>query len=73
MADPTIRIKCQLLWALCRKHSWASPLSATSLLNLARDRPQQGRGRRLVREIQRESYVVFQRGVGYRIKNDPDC
>jgi hypothetical protein len=72
MADQATELKCKLLWVLCRKHSWASPLQTSTLVSLALDRSQQGRGRILLEELRREPYVTFRRGEGYRIKNDPD-
>jgi hypothetical protein len=72
MDDSSLQLKCRLLWTLCRKHSWASPLSITTLVNLALDRSEQGRGRLLVQELLAEPYVERRAGDGYRIKNDPD-
>lgn len=65
-------IKCSLLWKLCRRHGWATPIPKQQLVTVALEDTEQGRGKRLVEELLEEPYIEFQRGVGYTIKNDPD-
>ena len=71
MSDPS-ELKCRLLWKLCRKHGWASPIPRKALINWALQDSDQGRGRNIVEDLLDEPYIGFQRGAGYSIRNDPD-
>lgn len=66
------QLKCELLWKLCRKHGWASPLSEDALIGLALESADQGDGREVVGELVEEPYITYRRGEGYSVKNDPD-
>ncbi|GAB3036815.1 hypothetical protein GCM10025298_27840 [Natronobiforma cellulositropha] len=66
-------IKCELLWKICRRHGWSTPIAQEDLVNLALDRTEQGRGKRLVTELLDEPYMQYQRGRGYRVANSPDA
>lgn len=73
MDDSPSRLKCRLLWKLCRKHGWATPISKEALVDMALRNSDQGRGHRLVNDLLDEPYIGFQRGRGYRLKNNPDA
>lgn len=64
--------KCDLLWRLCRRHGWASPISKDGLTDLAFKSSSQGQGRELVDDLLDEPFICYQRGRGYWVKNDPD-
>lgn len=66
------RLKCELLWTLCRAHGWGQFVSSSRLVRDALERSQRGRGRRLLEELLREPYVEYYPDCGFRIKNDPD-
>lgn len=66
------QLKCNLLWALCRQHGWGQSVSTERLLRYGLDSSQRGRGRILLHELVRESYIEYYPDSGYRIKNDPD-
>mgnify|MGYP000229968726 CR=1 FL=1 len=65
-------MKCDLLWKLCRRHGWGSPIPKEDLVGLALEDVDQGRGKAVVKELLREPYIGYQRGNGYSIGNDPD-
>lgn len=65
-------LKCRLLWKLCRKHGWGSPVPRDDLVSWALPDSDQGRGREIVEDLLDEPYTGFQRGAGYSIRNDPD-
>ena len=67
------QLKCELLWKLCRKHGWASPLLEDALIDLALESSDQGDGRELVDELVEEPYIAYQQERGYSVKNDPDA
>lgn len=66
------RIKCSLFWKLCRRHGWGSPVPEDALVDMALARVEQGRGKKLVKELRTESYIEHQEGKGYKVKNSPD-
>lgn len=66
-------IKCSLLWTLCRRHGWSTPIPESDLVDFALQTTDQGRGKRLVAELLDEPYVGYQRGSGYSVKNSPDA
>lgn len=66
------RLKCDLLWTLCRHHGWGHPVSAERVVRDGLESGSRGRGRRLLDELRREPYVEYYPARGYRIKNDPD-
>jgi len=66
------RLKCNLLWAICRQHGWGDPVPTERVLRYGLDSSKRGRGRRLLHKLVRESYVEYYPRRGYRIKNDPD-
>lgn len=66
------RLKCNLLWALCRTHGWGQFVSSDRLVRDALEPSQRGRGRRILDELLREPYVEYYPGRGFRLKNDPD-
>jgi hypothetical protein len=68
----TSELKCKLLWKLCRKHGWGSPIPKTRLVNLALQSSSQGKGKRLVEELVQEPYIEYQEGQGYSALNNPD-
>lgn len=67
------QIKCALLWKLSRSHGWGTPVGKDDLVTLALADVEQGRGRRLVKELIDEPYVVYREGRGFQIRNDPDA
>lgn len=66
------QLKCDLLWALCREHAWGRTLSTQRLLRYGLPPGQRERGRNLLDELLRESYIEYYPNKGYRLKNDPD-
>ena len=67
------RLKCRLLWKLCRKHGWGSPVPESVLIDLALGSSDQGEGATAVRELADEPYIRYREGRGYSVKNDPDA
>lgn len=65
-------MKCRLLWKLCRRHGWGSPISKDGFVNLALEDVDQGRGKEVVEELLKEPYIGYQGGKGFSIRNDPD-
>lgn len=65
-------IKCALLWKICRRHGWSTPVSKDDLVTQALRRSEQGRGKRLVDHLLDEPYIGYQRGRGYSVRNNPD-
>lgn len=63
---------CQLLWKMGRRHGWSGYVSEDGLIDLALESSDQGAGREIVEELTNEPYIEFQRGRGYRVKNNPD-
>lgn len=72
MPPSDAQLKCELLWKLCRRHGWGGAISKDGLTDLALDASSQGSGRKIVEQLIDESYITYQRGNGYRVKNDPD-
>lgn len=66
------RLKCDLLWALCREHAWGRAVSTQRLLRYGLPPGQRGRGRNLLDELLRELYLEYYPDSGYRLKNDPN-
>ncbi len=66
-------IKCNLLWKLCRRHGWSTPIPRDDLVIAALESSEQGRGKRLVAELLTEPDISYQRNRGYRIRNSPDA
>lgn len=66
------QLKCDLLWALCRKHGWGQFVSSERLLRDGLPSSQRGHGRAVLDELVWEPYVEFYPGRGSRIGNDPD-
>lgn len=64
-------LKCKLLWKLCRKHGWGSPVPRSRLVDLALQTSEQGRGKELVGELIEEPYIGYQDGRGYSVLNSP--
>jgi hypothetical protein len=64
--------KCQLLWKLCRKHGWGTPVPKDVLVDLALKSSDQGRGKDIAEELVTEPYIGYQQNKGYSVKNDPD-
>ena len=73
MSGSSSHLKCRLLWKLCRKHGWGSPVPRDALLNLALQDSDQGYGETLVDDLLEEPYIEHDdvRG-GYQVKNNPD-
>lgn len=65
-------IKCRLLWSLARRHGWASPVDATTLVSSALPTAEQGMGRELLGALAREPYVDRVGESSYALRNDPD-
>lgn len=65
-------LKCDLLWKICRRHGWSTPIPKQDLIDLALEDTEQGRGKKLVEELLDEPYIGYQKGAGYSVKNDPD-
>jgi len=65
-------LKCSLLWKLCRRHGWSSPVSEDGLTDLALEDGNQGDGREIAEELIEEPYIGYVNGQGYFVKNDPD-
>lgn len=65
-------IKCSLLWKLCRRHGWSSPVERQDLVSNALESVEQGRGKRLVDELLQESYIGHRNDMGYYVLNSPD-
>ena len=72
MSRDTSELKCRLLWKLCRRHGWATPVPRKALVDWALQDSDQGRGRTIVEDLLDEPYIGFQRGAGYSVRNDPD-
>lgn len=73
MVAPTAELKCELLWKLCRKHGWGTPVLESVLVDLALTTSDQGAGKEAVEELVDEPYVEYRRGRGYSIRNDPNA
>ncbi len=70
---PDSTVKCDLLWKLCRRHGWSTPVPRDVLVNDALESTEQGRGKQLVAELLEEPYIAYQRGKGYSVENSPDA
>lgn len=57
-------IKCHLLWTVCRRHGWSTPVKKEDLVTNALQTTEQGRGKQLVEELLDEPYIEYQRGRG---------
>lgn len=66
------RAEVQLVFKLCRRHGWGSPIPEDDLVNLALHSSDQGRGRTLVGDLVSEPYIGFRSSSGYFVRNDPD-
>lgn len=66
-----LRLKCRLIFRLCRRHTWGSPIPQDRLLRLSMRRNEFPLGREICEELKYEPYVTFRHGGGFGIKNDP--
>lgn len=64
-------ILCRLKWELASSHTWAGPIPKDEFVNVL-DAADQGRGRELAEKLKQKSYVTWQRGRGFGVKNSPD-
>lgn len=73
MASPPTEARCDLIWQLCRRHSWGSPIPGENLVRLALKTSEQGEGRReRLDELLKEPYVE-KLPNGFAIKNNPNA
>lgn len=72
--DPSVhlRVTCKLVFRLCRRHAWGSPISEDTLLSLALQRSEYPAGRTVCEKLKHEPYIEYHPGRGYRLKNNPD-
>lgn len=64
-------ILCDLKWVVAR-HTWSTPIPKADLVRLALDAADQGRGKELCDDLKKKSYITWQRGRGFEVKNSPD-